>query len=54
MEDLLEVYEVVEQIALVLELLLDNDLTRLKICSTVLRPGLKLACSSAISSQPWP
>ena len=38
----LEVYEVVEQTALVTRLL--------KICSTVLRPGLKPARSSASSS----
>ena len=46
-EGLLEVYENMVEVLLVLEMFLQRIL-KLKICSVVLLPALKPACSSAI------
>ena len=47
-EGLLEVYEDMVEILLVLEIYFSQRICRLKICSVVLLPALKPACSSAM------
>ena len=46
-EGLLEVYEDMVEVLLVLEIFLTED-SKIKICSVVLPPALKSACSSAM------